>query len=216
MPKSRKRKRKQPSTPPATQRHITQQARQSVPQIASHRSLWERFQNHPAWWLAGAVATLLTIGAAVWQVFQGPEISLADTGTTLPFQAPISVINKSWPFYMTDAYPICGIANLKFDRSDFKNFGIGFPSNKQTLAPGRPAVFQCKIINIPGNRILNADIYVSISYKMFGFWNRISNTMEITWFAQGVPPRWIVGHFPDHVCNEIVRTALYSLHRSLP
>jgi len=165
--------------------------------VIVRQPLWERIRDLPVWWIGGAAATILTLGGALWHVLQGPHVALADGDVTLPFAAPISVTNESWPFYMTDAQINCAVADVQLGRGRISGINFVFAGSTQTLEPGKPAIFQCSVTNGTASQVPEADEYVSVTYKMFGFWERQSDAMEITWFTGSNPPRWIVGHFPE-------------------
>jgi hypothetical protein len=197
MPVSRKRKRRTPPQKRQSPQNKILPALPSAPQIAVRRSLWVRFRDHPIWWTAGALAALLTIGAAVWQALSGPQLSLAANDVTLPFAVPIVATNNSWPFYMTDIEVDCGVQDISWSGGGgIKGITFAFPQTTRVLAPGKPEVFQCNITNVPRYDLIKADVFVSVSYKMLWVWRRKSDEMEITWFTGTSRPRWVVGNFP--------------------
>jgi hypothetical protein len=187
-----KKAQKQQSKPPA------QTHNQPPPQEQRPRSIGERIQNHPVVAVLTLIATLIALGAPLWQTLRGPALSLSDVDTTSPFAAPIVATNESWPFYMRHAHVNCGVENVKWEGGGgIENLSVDFANREQTLRPNKPAIFQCTIVNLNRVKLLSADIMVSVSYQMFGFWNRRSDEMEITWFTSANPPRWIVGHLPE-------------------
>lgn len=197
MPESRGRRQRK-RQPAQRQQKQTSPGIPSAPQKAAHRSLWEKFRDHPIWWAIGSLSAVVTLAAGARQALQGPDLALSDANVTLPFAVPIVVTNNSWPFFMTHAHVNCGVENIEWQGGGgIRGIGMIFPNPEQTLAPGKPAIFQCRIADVSGKQLLVADIYVSVSYRMLWFWPRTSDTIELTWFTGSVPPRWIVGHFPS-------------------
>src|ERR1700741_736957 len=92
-----------PPQPPATP---------SEPQIVARRSLWERFSNHPVWWLLGAAATIGTILSFVFPGFSGVDGSTRTGATPEPFALRFPVTNESVVFSAEKVIVNCHIDTM--------------------------------------------------------------------------------------------------------
>jgi hypothetical protein len=158
--------------------------------------------------LISLVAALIAVGTPVWQAFVDPDVGISEAGAILPFAAPIQITNR-FIFTMYKTSLRCVVKNVSWrggSGGEISEIEFDIPAISTTIKPGKTANLQCRISSAKADTLDSADVFVGIEYYTFGWWHRLSDTTEFTWFTGSNPPRWIKGAFPAPMkSNGIIR-----------